>query len=246
MRPLVQQAGDGLVVLETAALLRELTAGMITTDDLDEALDHLARTSRHAVPDETWSSVTLLRSGEPASVAASDPRAHALDEMQYRGVGGPSMTAIQRREIILSEDLRMERRWPRWRPHALSRGVAGVLSAPVDVDDHVVGAINLYAAEPGVLTAPLQLTAMLLAEHAALLLAAVRDRSQQADVLGELDETLARGEMISQAIGVMMTQRRCPAEEALHVLRAASTALALPLHDVAERLVSSVNSRRSN
>lgn len=246
MNSVIQQSGGaGLVVLETAALLRELTAGMIKTDDLDTALDHLARTSRHAVSGGSWSSVTLLQAGEPASVAASDPRVHALDEMQYSGVEGPSMTAIQRREIILSEDLRTETRWHRWRRLALARGVAGVLSAPVDVDDQVIGSINLYAAEAGVLSDQHQLTAMLLSEHAGLLLAAVRDRSRQAALMGELDETLARGEVISQAIGIVMTQRRCPAEEALQVLRAASTALSIPLHDVAGRLVTSVRERRT-
>lgn len=246
MNSVMQQSGGaGLVVLETAALLRELTAGMIKTDDLDAALDHLARTSRHAVAGESWSSVTLLQAGEPASVAASDAHVHALDEMQYSGVEGPSMTATQRREIILSEDLRTETRWPRWRRLALARGVAGVLSAPVDVDDQVIGSINLYAAEAGVLTDQQQLTAMLLAEHAGLLLAAVRDRSRQAALNGELDETLARGEVISQAIGIVMTQRRCPAEEALQVLGGASTALSIPLHDVADRLVTSVRERRN-
>ncbi|GAB3146038.1 GAF and ANTAR domain-containing protein [Micromonospora sonneratiae] len=230
---------ETLGVLETAALLRELTAGLITSDDFDDALAHLARTSRDAIPGVTWCGVTMLRAGEPASVAASDHRLSELDGLQH-GVDGPPMAAIRRRELILSTDLRTEARWQPWTRRALALGVHGVLSAPVDIDDHVIGSINLYARDPDTLVGDRQLTAMLLAEHAGLLLAAVRDRARQAALVGELDGTLVNGELIGQAIGVIMTQRGCPAPEALQVLRTASAALSIPLREVAERLVASV------
>jgi GAF domain-containing protein len=230
-----------VVALETAALLRELTAGLVG-DDLDEALDHLARTGRHALPGVDWASVTMLKAGEPASGAASDPVARRLDELQY-AVDGPAMTAIRDREVVLSEDLVSEPRWPEWTPRAVVRGARAVLCAPVDVDEEVLGGISLYARRRGALGADAQLTAMLLAEHAGLLLAAVRDRSRRAAVPGDLAGTLASGEVIGQAIGVVMMQRRCPAGEALDVLRGASAALSIPVEDVARRLVGSAADR---
>jgi len=236
---------ETLGVLETAALLRELTAGLISSNDFDEALAQLVRTSRDAIPGVTWCGVTVLQAGEPASVAASDPLLTDLDDLQY-GADGPAMTAIRRRELILSEDLRTEPRWPLWTRRALALGVHGVLSAPVDIDDHVIGSINLYTREPDTLVESRQLTAMLLAEHAGLLLAAVRDRARQAALVGELDATLVDGELIGQALGVIMTQRGCPAPEALQVLRTASAALSIPLRDVAERLVASVSRPRGD
>lgn len=231
-----------LVALETAALLRELTAGLLASDDLEEALDHLAKTSRHALPGVSWSSVTLLRAGQPASVAASDPHARRLDSLQYAN-DGPAMTAIRHREVVLADDLSAETRWPEWTPRAVSYGACAVLTAPVDVDDEVLGSISLYACQPGVLTSGAQLTAMLLAEHAGLLLAAVRDRDRRDSVPSDLADTLASGEVIGQAIGVVMMQRRCPPSEALDVLRGASTALSIPVEDVARRLVHSAADR---
>jgi GAF domain-containing protein len=231
-----------LVALETAALLRELTAGLLAGDDLGAALEHLAKVSRHALPGVAWSSVTLLRAGEPASVAATDPAAHRLDELQY-AVDGPAMTAIRDRGVVLADDLPRERRWPAWTPRAVVRGARAVLAAPVDVDDQVLGSVSLYATERGVLGPAAELTAMLLAEHAGLLLAAVRDRGRRAAVPGDLAGTLASGEVIGQAIGVVMMQRRCPPGEALDVLRGASQALSIPLEDVARRLVESAAER---
>lgn len=227
---------ENLGVLETAAQLRELTAGLIAVTDFDEALAQLVQIIRDAVPGATWCGFTVLRAGEPAGVADSEPRLAELDDLRH-GPESPSMSAIHRREMILSENLSREDRWPAWTARARALGVQGVISAPVDVDDQVIGAINLYAGSPAALTTQRQLTAMLLAEHAGLLLAAVRHRARQAALSGELDETLLVEGVIGQALGVIMTQRGCPAPEALQVLRSAASALAIPLRQVAERLV---------
>ncbi|MDG4787312.1 GAF and ANTAR domain-containing protein [Micromonospora sp. WMMD1102] len=243
MRTTTEPSTEAPGVLETAALLREVTAGLITSDDFDAALDRLVRTVRDAIPEVTWCGVTVLRAGAPASVAGSEPRLGDLDDLRH-GDDAPAMTAIRSRELVWSADLRTETRWRPWTVRALNLGVRGVLAVPVDVDEHVVGSINLYAREPGVLSASQQLTAMLLAEHAGLLLGAVRDRSRQA---GDADptEVLTAGQVVDQAVGVIMTQRGCPATEALKVLRSASAALGIPLRDVAERLVTSVARRHA-
>ncbi|MFF5173487.1 GAF and ANTAR domain-containing protein [Micromonospora sp. NPDC000089] len=234
---------DTLGVLETAALLRELTAGLIAVDDFDEALDRLVRVARDAVPEVTWCGFTALRAGEPAGVAASDPRLAELDDLRH-GPESPAMSAITRREMIIAGDLDADGRWPAWAVRARGLGVRGVISAPVDVDDHVIGAINLYAGSAAPFTTRHQLTAMLLAEHAGLLLAAVRDRAKQAARAGELDGSLLGEGVVGQAIGVIMTQRGCPAPEALDVLRSAATSLDIPLREVAERLVATVSRPR--
>jgi AmiR/NasT family two-component response regulator len=106
--------------------------------------------------------------------------------------------------------------------------------------------VNLYAGEADALTPGHQLTAMLLAEHAGLLLAAVRDRERRAALTVEQDAALLADGVIGQAVGVIMTQRGCPPEDALGVLRSAASSLSIPLREVAERLVSTVSRPRDN
>ncbi|WBB76805.1 GAF and ANTAR domain-containing protein [Micromonospora sp. WMMD1128] len=236
---------EDLGVLETAALLRELTAGLIAVTDFDEALDRLVRIARAAVPGVDCCGFTALRAGEPAGVAASDARRAELDDLRY-GPDTPALSAIRRREMTIAGALAEETRWPAWCARARALGVHGVVSAPVDVDDHVIGAINLYAESPGALTPSHQLTAMLLAEHAGLLLAAVRDRERVAARAGQLDGALLVEGVVGQAVGVIMTQRGCPAPEALDVLRSAASSLDIPLRAVAERLVLTVSRPRDN
>ncbi|MET8834969.1 GAF and ANTAR domain-containing protein [Micromonospora sp. NPDC004540] len=236
---------DTLGVLETAALLRELTAGLIAVDTFDEALARLVRIARDAVPGVDCCGFTALRAGEPAGVAASDPERAELDDLRH-GPDTPAMTAIQRREMITAADLAEESPWPAWAERARGLGVHGVISAPVDVDEQVIGAINLYAESAAALTPRHQLTAMLLAEHAGLLLAATRDRERQAARAGHLDTALLAEGVVGQAVGVIMTQRGCPAPEALDVLRSAASSLDIPLREVAERLVLTVSRPRDN
>ncbi|MGV9807813.1 GAF domain-containing protein [Micromonospora chersina] len=235
---------DTLGVLETAALLRELTAGLIAVAGFDEGLDRLVRIARDAVPGVDCCGFTALRAGEPAGVAASDPARAELDDLRH-GPDTPAMTAIRRREMITA-DLAEESPWPAWAERARGLGVHGVISAPVDVDEQVIGAINLYAESAGALTPRHQLTAMLLAEHAGLLLAAARDRERQAARADQLDTTLLAEGVVGQAVGVIMTQRGCPAPEALDVLRSAASSLDIPLREVAERLVLTVSRPRDN
>ncbi|MEH1016030.1 GAF and ANTAR domain-containing protein [Micromonospora sp. CPCC 206060] len=239
MRLQTQRDSTGLGVLETAALLRELTAGLIAVDDFDEALRRLVRIGREAVDGVTGCGFTVLRAGSAADGAASDSRLAELDGIAH-GPDSPPMAAIRRREMVLAEDLLAEERWPVWTQRAQELGVRSVLSAPLDIDDQVIGAVNLYGDQPRSLTAHQQLTAMLLAEHAGLLLAAVRDRARQAALAAEPAEPLIDGEVVAQAVGVIMTQRGCPAPEALQVLRSAATALSIPLREVAERLLATV------
>ncbi|MFF5180418.1 GAF and ANTAR domain-containing protein [Micromonospora sp. NPDC000316] len=239
--PVVERLG----VLETAALLRELTAGLIALTDFDEALLALVRITRDAVAGVRWCGFTALRAGEPAGVAASDDRLAGLDDLRH-GPDSPAMSAIQRREMILAAELASEPRWPVWTTRARDLGVHGVISAPVDIDEQVIGAINLYAGAPDVLTPQHQLTAMLLAEHAGLLLAAVRDRGRRQVLADERDATLLLDGVIGQAVGVIMTQRGCPPAEALGVLRAAASSLDIPLRQVAERLVRTVSRPRES
>ncbi|MFR9776898.1 ANTAR domain-containing protein [Micromonospora sp. MS34] len=236
---------DTLGVLETAALLRELTAGLIGVTDFDEALGQLVRIARDAVPEVESCGFTALRAGEPAGVAASDPGRAELDDLRY-GPDTPALAAIRRREMISATDLDRESRWPVWTERARALGVHGVISAPVDVDEQVIGAINLYAGGAAGLTTRHQLTAMLLAEHAGLLLAAVRDRQRQAAQADQLDSALLEEGVVGQAVGVIMTQRGCPAPEALAVLRSAASSLDIPLREVAERLVRTVSRPRDN
>lgn len=57
------------------------------------------------------SGVTVLRHRKPQAVAASDPAASALDELQNGFGQGPCLTALQQRTTLLVPDLTEETHW---------------------------------------------------------------------------------------------------------------------------------------
>jgi GAF domain-containing protein len=239
-----------LHTVEFAAVLRQLTARLIARDDLDEALEDLVETAAELVDGAAWCAVTLIRSGGPSTAAASPGLPESLLDSQYDSGAGPSMEAIRNRDITVSEDLVAEDRWPQWRTRALEAGVKAVLAVPVDIDSHAIGALTVYSSEAARFTADVGLTAMLVAEHAGLLLSAVLDRGRRAEVQAQLTsalaEALTEGEVVNRAVGIMMVQRACSSEAALDVLRGTAARLGLSLTTVAERLVQTVEQRVSS
>ena len=202
---------DTLGVLETAALLRELTAGLIAVDDFDEALTELVRIARDAVPGVLWCGFTALRAGEPAGVAASDPRLAELDDLRpRRGLPGDERDPPPRDDPRRGPDRRgpvagLDRPRPTARRRRGDLRPGGRRRAGDRLDQPVRRPRRRCWAPAH------QLTAMLLAEHAGLLLAAVRDRARRAARAGERDAALLSEAWSGQAVGVIMTQRGCPA-----------------------------------
>ena len=232
-----------LHVVEIVSILRMLTAQLVVSDDLDDALGRLAETTADLIDGSASCGVTVIRPDGVTMAASSSGLPELLDKVQTQTGDGPCLTAIRNREIVVCQDLDFEQRWPDWTARAREYGVRGVLSAPVDIDDQVVGAVNIYAVQPDRFPPDVELTTMLLAEHAGLLIAGVLDRSRRADRNAELTAALGDGEAVNRAIGIVMAQRGCPAEQALAVLSQASNTLRLPLAAVAERLVDTIASR---
>jgi GAF domain-containing protein len=232
-----------LHVVEVFALLRRLTVRLTASDDLDDALSHLAETAADLTDGKAWCGVTLVRTGGPSTAAATSGLPDGLDEVQYSSGVGPSMHAMSTRDIVMSSDLRHELRWPDWVSRAREAGVNGVLSVPIDIDDQVIGALSLYTAEADRITTEVGFAAMLVAEHAGLLLAAVLDRRRLTGLAAQLKDALGDGETVNRAIGIVMAQRSCSAEAALDVLNETATRLNIAVHTVAARLVDTITNR---
>lgn len=232
-----------LHVVEIVSVLRMLTAQLVVSDDLDDALGRLAVTAADLINGPSSCGVTVIQPSGVTTAASSSDLPALLAQVQYETGDGPCMSAIQNREVTVSQDLRGERLWPGWTAWAVDHGVRGVLTAPVDIDDQVIGAVSLYTAEPDRFAPDVELTMMLLAEHAGLLIAGVLNRNRLTSRTAELTAALGNGEAVNRAIGIVMAQRGCTAERGLDVLCQASTTLLLPLAAVAERLVETVTRR---
>ena len=234
---------SGLHLVEIVAALKEITARITSATALPEAVADLLKITTDVVPGHVQCGVTLVTQGEPATFAATGLPAEVLDESQHADGDGPCMSAVRSRDIVLSQDLARENRWPAWTAIARRYGIASVLSYPFDVDALMLGALNLYSDQPGAFVDDVPIVAMLVADHASLLLRVRLRQLTQEELLAQVSDVRAGDAAVERAIGILMAQRGCPADQALRHLHEAATQLGIGLPAVAERLVRTVADR---
>lgn len=230
-------------LIEIVAALREITARITSASGLPEAVDELLKVTTDVLPGHVQSGITVIGEGEPATFAAAGLPPELLNEARHAEGDGPCMEAIRTRDVVISNDLTGERRWPTWSRLAVRSGVHSVLSYPFDVDTLTLAALNLYSDRPDAFTGDVPVLAMVVADHASLLLRARLRQVSQDELLSQVSEVTAGDAAIERAIGIVMAQRGCPPDQALRHLHDAATNLGVALPVVADRLVNTVGRR---
>jgi serine phosphatase RsbU (regulator of sigma subunit) len=119
-----------------------------TREELERALEDLARLVRDGVPGCGEASVTVLHDGDARTMAATDSRAVRVDERQYASGSGPCLSAMDEREVVSVPDYETEARWPEVTAEGRRVGIHSGLSLPLAAGDQVLGALNLYGEAP--------------------------------------------------------------------------------------------------
>lgn len=231
---------------ETTAGLTELAALLLSVENADEALLHLARTAVVVVPDGPSCGITVTASGKFRTVVFSGEIPPSVDEAQYQRDDGPCLEALRTGTPVVVQDLSAEdqKRWGGFPSVALAVGAHGVLAYPLEVGGRIVGVLNLYAHERNLFPEKVQRIAKQFVDPAALLLSGVLERLSQAELIGHLNAALASRTVIDQAIGMIMATRTCSAAEAFAVLRKMSNDQNVKLRDVAAAMTEAVASGR--
>jgi len=161
------------------------------------------------------------------------------DDVQYALGEGPCLTSLRTGEPVLIDDLSTDEHFPRYREAALPLGVRAVFSQPLDGGSHAVGALNLYSTRGGAFGEQEQAEARRFANEVSRALSLAVRLIEQDEQNAQLRTALVSRAVIDQAMGVIMGQNRCTAEEAFVVLRQASQHRNVKLRAVAERIVTS-------
>jgi GAF domain-containing protein len=192
------------------------------TDGLDAFLEQLAILAANTVVGDTTCGITVIRDVHPTTVATSDERAGTFDEFQYADGDGPCLQAARTGEVVVVDDLATDERWPRYRDRSVAQGLCSSLSIPLTLEEGTVGALNLYVLESHPFGEEEQATLGQFCDETsrAISLALRHDAlTQQQD---HLHMAMASRRVIDQALGIIMAQNRCSAEEAFAILRRAS------------------------
>lgn len=237
---------DGTLMDDIAT---RVTAGDVRTrvhqlhfeaEGLDTFLEQLAVLAADSVDADASCGVTLVRESGAVTVAPSDERTTTLDELQYAQGDGPCLEAARSGEVVLVPDVSRDDRWPAYREHATARGLHAVLSIPLHLGDEMSGALNLYAFEPHTFDEDERVSLEHFGEETsrAISLAVRHDMlTRQKD---HLHSAMASRRVIDQALGIVMAQNRCSADEAFGILRRASNNRNVKIQKLAADMIRSM------
>jgi GAF domain-containing protein len=219
----------------------ELQQLLLTTDDITGFLDQLTTLTVKVLPHEVSCGITLRRDHGVMTVASSDSRASQVDEIQYGHDEGPCLRSLATGTVVVVDDLAKDDRWGSYRMPALGHGVRSSLSIPLYADGEVIGALNIYASAPRAFGPDEQLVARRFGDEASRALALAVRLAERSEMSTHLQRALASRAVIDQALGIVMGQNRCTADEAFEVLRSISQNRNVKLRDIAADMVTAVS-----
>lgn len=211
---------------------------LMSMDDVSNFLMDLTTAAAHAVGPSASCAITARHDHQPWTVASSDARAAALDESQSVALDGPCLQALRTGQVVSIPDLAVEDRWPVYQLQARASGLASSLSLPLrSRDGSTLGALNVYHFELShAFDDDLGHRAETFAAEAAGALY-LATRYWDAAVSEQLEQALSSRSGIDQALGILMGQQHCTADEAFSLLRRRSQSSQQKLRDVAAELV---------
>jgi GAF domain-containing protein len=175
--------------------------------------------------------ITMVDRGCYRTAAQTSEVLAEIDQVQYRTNDGPCVTSLREQMTVRSDDLTSETRWPEYAEAAVEKGLHSLVSFQLFVEDHNLGALNVYADKPNVFDDDAEEAGLLLASHAAV---AISGRSKETN----LRNALVSRDVIGQAKGILMERFRLSAGEAFELLARASQREHRKLRDFADDLAS--------
>lgn len=213
----------------TALAFSELGAQL--SPSTANGLQALADVAAARVDGAGWASITTRSGSRWVTSASTGEQAVRADALQYELGTGPCVDAIVDDTIYNPDDLRHDDRWPELgRRLADEIGMRSMLSFRLAVDGAaMIGGLNLYADRPHAFDEDSMTVGLLLATHAAALVALLDNREKTE----HLQKALQSNRDIGVAIGILMTAHKVTRDQAFDLLRIASQHTNRRLHDIA-------------
>jgi hypothetical protein len=215
-----------------AAAMTKVVATMHAPINVPDTLAAITAATVDTLPAVDCVSISLTRGdGQIMTLAATAPLAAEADAIQYTLGEGPCLEAALDVPVVVSEDVARDVRWPSYGPAAARAGIGSQVAFQFRAEhDHIRGALNLYAAQPGVLDAVTMQLGALFATQVAMTMGWVRHEE-------DLQPALYTRQQIGVAIGILMERHTLTRERAFSFLLRTSQTGNVKLRDVAATIV---------
>jgi GAF domain-containing protein len=138
------------------------------------------------------------------------------------------------------QDFDTEDRFGEYSAAISSHGIRSALGVPIALEGHAAAGLNFYATAPNVFNPDIIATAQNLGNEASTLLRVAVHIAHLTATNFHLTQALDSRTVIDVAAGIIMAQSRCSHDDAMTVLKAASSGRNTKLREVAATVVASV------
>lgn len=211
-------------------------ADTLTADyDLIDLLHTLVEVCAEVLDVDAGGLVLTDDGGELQLLASSNESADLVEIMQLSSGEGPCIDCFRTGTIVSVEDIAESGdQWPAFKAAALSQGFRAVHATPMRLRGQVLGALNLFSNEPGVLNSADAGVAQALADVATIGILQERSARETSIVAEQLQWALESRVVIEQAKGVLAALEEIGVDEAFGRLRDHARSNNLTLRAVAE------------
>jgi len=176
--------------------------------------------------------------GQLLVLASSTERMRVLELVEVRNQEGPCPDAYRSGEPILNQNVDLvEGRWPRFVPVARDAGFNMLHALPLRLRGQRIGAINVFAASPRVLTSYDANMVQAFADVATIGILQERGARDRATLSNQLAKALSSRVVIEQAKVVLAKALAVSMDEAFNLLRAFARRNNVRLKSAAEAVV---------
>lgn len=218
--------------------LVELADSLVDDFDVVELLSLLAARCVDVLGVSAAGVMLAAPEGDLRVVASSSEAMRVLELFELQSDEGPCLDCFRSGEAVSNEDLvTVDGRWPRFAPVALEAGFRSTHALPMRLRGSIVGALNLFGADEGALSAEYVMAGRALADVATIAILQQRVLSESRVLIDQLNNALTSRVAIEQAKGVLAERAGLSMESAFEAMRTHARNGNLRLADVARSLI---------
>jgi GAF domain-containing protein len=216
----------------------ELADTLVADFDIVDSLTVLTTRCVEAL-DVTATGIMLAGSdGQIHVITASSEQARLIELFQLQNDEGPCTEAFATGAAVIETNLRTAiDRWPQFTPYAVGAGYRSVYAIPLRLRDNIIGALNLFRAEPGPLATEDIDLAQAIADLASIIILQSQAQVEARERDEQLQHALDSRMIIEQAKGMLAERANIDMASAFDRIRAMSRNTNTKLTDLATNIV---------
>lgn len=227
-------ADQGLLI----RTLVKLADSLVDDFDVVELLSLLADRCVEVLGVSAAGVMLFAPGGELRVIASSSEGMRVVELFELQADEGPCLDCCRTGKAVVNEDLTTAAdRWPQFAPTAIEAGFRAVDALPMRLRGSVIGALNLFSANPGALAETDVVAGQALADVATIAVLQQRVVAESRILNDQLNQALNNRVVIEQAKGVLAERAGMSMEAAFEALRRYARNHNLHLSDVARSVI---------